>query len=232
MPYRTGSAQTYTGNPQATNTFAINAPVGVAAGDTVVILSAAVANNAQYYVTSPGFTQANDNHTGTQAQGPPSTMTILTKIAGGSEPATYTCTFASGNPNNTLIAFCASWTAGTGASSSTFTATAGSGLPQSIALAGVGGLMGLNDLIWWAFSNTESGTFTAPAGFNATGVTVNVTGLQSAFMTWQDSFSGASTGTLTGSVNGTGNTDQRGFVIALAQGGGGAGPIIMGQACL
>lgn len=217
MSYRVGSGTSFSTTAQATGTFQVPQPIGVQQLDTINLLIAFEGNSANWFCSSTGFTQSATGRANVLAQGPPCTLTLLTKLAGASEPANYTVTTVSGANNNCLIAMSGAWTGDSGTATGVFSsAVSGGALPQSIGLTGLSGLTPNNDLIWWAFANTQPATYTHPTGFTD-GLTVNVTGAQSAYFAYQDNFTGASTGTLTGSVNGTGNTDQYGMVVALPQ---------------
>jgi hypothetical protein len=226
MALRSGSITTFVNGAQNTTSFAINSPVGVAAGDIVIIIVSSTSNGNETW-TSTGFTVGDTlNQTTSINQGPHATMAWLWKIATGSEPSTYTVV-SSLAVFTDCEAICGAWTGrNTSApiTANSQTKTAGSATPHTYALTGVTSAA-LDDLICYVIAPQNASAAwtgpTVPSGFNATGIPLQtLTPFGNAFMSWADAFAGGATGTVNPTFTGVG-TDNLGFVISLAASSGG-----------
>jgi len=218
MAYRTGSFTTYSTTSQTTSTASINSPVGVQSGDIVCIFGFAHDNSASYEISSSGFTAGNNSLWSGAGQGPASTMSWIYKVAGASEPGSYTVTVGANFDIRMLI--CAAWTGRKGTTPvnvNSATAQAGSGTPVTYGLTG-GTVSANDDGIWVASAGTGNAVFTPPSGFT-TGKSLNDNGTSgmTLYFAYQNAMSAGATGTLTGIETGTG-TDINGFFISLATG--------------
>ncbi len=165
MAYRAGSVTSFTTGAQNTTTFTINSPVGVQSGDIVIIGGASDANGGQTW-SSTGFTSGDQlSQTTSISQGPHATMGWLWKVAGGSEPSTYTVTLTAGLFTD-CEAWCAAWTGlntNTPISANSQTKAAGTGSPVTFALTGVTAAAG-DDLICFPIAQQNATcAWTAPA---------------------------------------------------------------------
>src|ERR1700743_2427264 len=230
MALRPGSITTFVNGAQNTTSFPINSPVGVQSGDLVVICVSSTSNGNETW-SSTGFTVGDTlNQTTSINQGPHATMAWLYKVAGGSEPSTYTVT-SSLAVFTDCEAMCGAWTGRntvTPITANSQTKTAGGARPHTYALTGITSVAG-DDLICYVIAAQNSTASwsgpTVPSGFNSTGIPLQtLTPFGNAFMSWCDNFAGGATGTVNPVFTGTG-TDNLGFVIALAQGSGGGAAV-------
>lgn len=221
MSLRSGSITTFSSGAQNTTTFPINSPVGVAAGDLVVIFGCSTSNGNETW-SSPGFTVGDTlNQTTSLSQGPHATMSWLWKIAGASEPATYTVTTSLALFTD-CEAFCGAWTGRNTASpitASLQTKTAGTGSPHTYALTGITAAAN-DDLVTFVIA-AQNATMTwvdptVPSGWGAGTSILTATPFGNAYLGHLDNFvAGGATGTVNPKETGVG-TDNLGFVIAFA----------------
>lgn len=222
MAKRVGSETSFTSGAQNTTTFAVNSPVGVLAGDIVIIGVSSTTNGGLTTISSPGFTLGDSIHQLTSiSQGPHCNLGWLWKVATGSEPSTYTVT-GSPAPFTDLECWCAAWTGRNGTtpiSANSQTLAAGSGSPVSFSLTQVTAAAGDDLIVFTIASQNAACVWTPPAGFT-TGLSIQTaTPFGNAYFAYKDGVTAGATGALNVVETGIG-TDRIGFVIALAQGGG------------
>jgi hypothetical protein len=237
MAYRTGSATSYSSTNQSTSTASVNSPVGVQQNDIIIILGFACAVLTSAYNISDsgdGFSAGNAVFGAGPAQGPNANLSWIYKVAGASEPASYTVNVGANNNNRVLI--CAAWTGRNTSSpigiNATTGPTAGTGSPVSFALTGGTASAG-DDLIWVPLNNPVSGgaAWTNPSGFSSgLHVTSTTSPFPEGYFAYENNVSAGATGTLTGTETGVAS-DIFGVVISLAAAAA-AAPLLMGQTLL
>jgi hypothetical protein len=232
MAYRVSSAQSFTSGNQATTTFVVNSPVGVAAGDIVIIGVASTTNGGLATISCPGFTLGDSIHQATGInQGPHCNMGWLWKVATGSEPSTYTVT-GSLAPFTDLECWCAAWTGRNGTtpiSANSQTLAAGTNSPVNFALTGVTAAAGDDIIVFTIANQSATCAWTPPTGFTAGLSLQTATPFGNAFFGYKDGVTAGATGALGVIETGIG-TDSIGFTIALKQSSGGPAAALAGAA--
>jgi hypothetical protein len=200
------------------STQAVTLSVAPALNDLIVI-AVAQGSNGNGSFTCPGFSAI----TGLSVQTMPTTGTYfyaLYKVAGGSEPTSYTVTPNAGNWCAVQI-----WDFTGRNSAAPITAASANTIAQgsppiNIAVTGVTAVSG-DDLLWFgALGNTGvSESFTVPSGFTNA---LNTSGATSGFQVSlagcvQQNVASGATGTLTGSMTGSGASDAAGAIISIAK---------------
>ena len=213
MAYRASSATTAisSGSP-----FVINAPVGLAAGDLIVIAIEAATSTTGTYTWPTGFTQlgAGSNIGGF---GHGANFAIATKLATSSEPSTYSIAYT--NTLNQAIGIAAAWTGRSGVKFTTVTPGGSNFGASNITLNLAGGVAAAGDDVAWfgmaaangAYSYTAPALYTSQASYIASG-----TGLfDSVNLSIRDNVPAGATGTISGTLTGTTGADAFGIVISL-----------------
>ena len=216
MAYRVGSAVATHTNSNSSTTVTVNGPTGVQAGDIILLIENSLGGTTSSVMSCSGFTYVAGGQTGGPAQGPSCTMAFLWKVAGASEPSTYSVTLNSANFNNYCV-IAAAWTgrSATQVGASQFTATAGTGSPVSVTLAGVTAAAG-DDLIFFACGNNgASNSWTPPTGFATAINDIEPTSSWNTYLAYKNNASAGATGSLVAVETGVG-VDNIGMVIALS----------------
>ena len=199
-----------------------------AASGSIVVIGIAQGGNGTGAATLSGFSTIAGLSVLSLPTSAASHFTALYKVAGGSEPTSYTVTLNSSNFAATTV-----WVF-TGRNTSTpFTAESGTtagataATPLSIALTGVTAATS-DDILWIAALSNSQGngypgpTFTPPSGFSSaltetstTSFTVGAVGAVKA------NVSSGATGTITGTMayTGGGSNSWGGYVISIAAAG-------------
>jgi hypothetical protein len=229
MAYRSGSVTSFTTGAQNTTTFSINSPVGVQQNDIIIIGGASDANGGQTW-SSTGFTSGDQlSQTTSISQGPHATMGWLWKVAGASEPGSYTVTLSAGLFTD-CEAFCAAWTGRNTTSPITAnsqTKTAGGGTPHTFALTGVTSAAGDDVICFVIAQQNATCAWTAPTNPSGMATLIalqSATPFGNAYAAYVNAVSAGATGTVNPVETGVG-TDNIGFVFSLAQGSTGPPPV-------
>jgi hypothetical protein len=219
MAYRSGSATSSTGTTSVT----VNSPIGVAPGDTVVVVLFSSNSNSATFSNptilpigfgkrGTGTVTGNFAHSGTFA--------IYTRIASASEPSSYTFDVTGGT---NIQAIAAAWT---GRSDATFVSVTNGGSASgggSFSLPLTGGTAAAgDDIAWFGMVTTNGGagySFTAPTGYTSR-ITAGPGGnADYSNLSTKDNVTAGATGSISGSVTGSSGADGFGIVISLAAAG-------------
>lgn len=220
--YRPSSGESNYGS--GTSTMTVNAPAGVQAGDLVVIMGYAFGESSSYVISSSGFTAGYSDEISGPALGPNCTLSIIWKVATGSEPSTYTVSIGDA-PEIFLID--GAWENRNTSSPfviHVFTAASGSASPVTFNLTGGTADAG-DDVIWAAITNGPSSapSWTPPSSYTTGVAAYESSSYPGAYFAYRNDVSSGATGTLSGTETGVG-TDQIGFVISLAAAASGPPP--------
>ena len=223
MAYR-GGAVAPAGGTESSITVTVSG-IGIQSGDIVVLFGVFGGGGTLTptfptgFSAIPGLSTVNCNN---------QTMAAAYKVAGSSEPSSYTVTPGS---NDYLSLLCAVWSGRN--TSSPFTAVATtvgtntSSLPQTLSVTGLTAALSDDIGMFVGMAGTGNGqsySFTPPSGYsNGQISTAAVYYNPAAASATNLSVSAGATGTLGGSINASGgaNTTYGGYVLSLAAGGGG-----------
>lgn len=216
MAYRASSATTAIVD-SPTSSVSVNSPVGVQVGDIVVIAILSNGSTTRTYTWPSGFTeQARLGAPGAIAHD--DTIAIATKVATGSEPASYSITQSTAAA---ALLVCGAWAGRETTAPVTFaTTTVAAGGATSVTITLNGGTAAAgDDLIWFgglSQSNT-AWTMTPPSGYATDGNVSHANNSNQILVASKDGVSAGATGSIAGSATGTVGADSFGIVISLAQ---------------
>lgn len=215
MAYRASSAVT-TSNSASSST-SVNAPVGVQAGDIVVIVILSRGVTGVTYTWPSGFTEAAVNsRNGSLAHS--DTYAVATKVATGSEPASYSVTQSSAL---SALMVCAAWTGRSSTPVTFATTTNPGGFATSGSIALNGGTAASGDDIAWIgmlSQNSVAWTISNPSGYSSAANISTAGNNDQIQLSYKDAVSSGATGTISGTATESGSTgaDPFGIVIALS----------------